>query len=146
MSYHTWTVEGYGISVSGIETTKEKVEKLLQLAPKFYDVVRTWFKESGIENPELEDYLEYDEDWQSGIGYLLQQVIWEAENQRLDIAEDFDSEWYLMIRPSYTWTTLTKEEKELDTEEKADELFRKYVGILTDDEIIIDYQSVENGG
>ena len=59
---------------------------------------------------------------------------------------NFDSYYYLMICPSYVWTTLTKEEKEIDTEEKADDLFKKYVGILTDDEITIEYQSVENGG
>ena len=37
MSYHTWTVDGYGICTNDIETTKERVEKLLQLAPKFND-------------------------------------------------------------------------------------------------------------
>ena len=95
---------------------------------------------------DLDDYLEYDEDWNSGVAYLLQKVIEEVENVRLDIAEDFDSYYYLMICPSYAWTTLTKEEKELNTEEKVNDLFRKYVGILTDNEITIEYQSVENGG
>ena len=146
MSYHTWTVDGYGICTNDIETTKERVEKLLQLAPEFNDIIHTWFKESGIVNPELDDYLEYDEDWNSGVAYLLQKVIEEVENVRLDIAEDFDSYYYLMICPSYAWTTLTKEEKELDTEEKVNDLFKKYVGMLTDNEITIEYQSVENGG
>ena len=146
MSYHTWTVDGYGICTNNIETTKERVEKLLQLAPKFNNTIQTWFKESEIENPELDDYLEYDEDWNSGVAYLLQQVIEEVENVRLDIAEDFDSYYYLMIRPTYLWTTLTKEEKELDSEEKVNDLFRKYVGILTENEVTIEYQSVENGG
>ena len=146
MSYHTWTVDGYGICTNDIETTKERVEKLLRLAPKFNDIIHTWFKESGIVNPELDDYLEYDEDWTSGVAYLLQKVIEEIENVRLDIAEDFDSYYYLMICPSYTWTTLTKEEKELNTEEKVNDLFRKYVEILTDNDVTIEYQSVENGG
>ena len=44
MSYHTWSVDGYGICTSDIETTKERVEKLLQLAPKFNDVIHTQFK------------------------------------------------------------------------------------------------------
>ena len=94
MSYHTWTVDGYGICTNDIETTKERVEKLLQLAPEFNDIIHTWFKESGIVNPELDDYLEYDEDWNSGVAYLLQRVIEEVENVRLDIAEDFDSYYY----------------------------------------------------
>ena len=146
MSYHTWTVDGYGICTNGIETTVERIEKLLSIAPKFQSAVHKWFEESEITEPTVEDYEEYDQDWYSGMAYLLQQVIEEAENVRLDIAEDFDSYYYLMICPSYAWTTLTKEERELDTEEKANDLFRKYVGILTDNEIAIVYQSVENGG
>lgn len=146
MSYYTWTVNGYGICTNDIKTTKERVEKLLQLAPKFNDIIHTWFKESGIENPELDDYLECDEDLNSGVAYLLQRVIDEVENVRLGIAEDFDSYYYLMICPSYTWTTLTNEEKELNTKEKVNDLFRKYVEILTDNDVTIEYQSVENGG
>ena len=51
-----------------------------------------------------------------------------------------------MICPSYAWITLTNEEKELNTEEKVNDLFRKYVEILTDNNVTIEYQSVENGG
>ena len=146
MSYHTWTVDGYGICTNDIKTTKEKVEKLLKLAPKFNEDIQNYFKGSEINEPDLDDYLEYDQDYYSGVAYLLQNVIEEAENIRLDIADDFDSYYYLLLCPSYAWSESTEEEKKLDTREKADELFKKYIKILTEKEIDIDYRSVENGG
>lgn len=146
MSYHVWTVEGYGICTNDIETTKEKVQNLLKLAPKFNENIQNDFKKWEISNPVLEDYLEYDQDYCGGIAYLLQNVIKEAENIRLNIAEDFDCYRYLLLCPSYIWAEYTEEEKKLDTTEKVDEIFKKYIGILTEKEIDIDYRSVENGG
>lgn len=146
MSYHTWSVNGYGICTNDIETTKDRVENLLSLAPNFNNIIQTYFKECDIENPSLDDYLEYDEDYCSGIAYLLQQVIEEKENVRLDIAEDFDCYYYLLLCPHYTWSNITMEEKKLDAIAKVDNLFKKYISILTDKNIDIDYQSVENGG
>ena len=146
MSYHTWTVDGYGICTNDIETTKEKVEKLLKLAPKFNEDIQNYFKETEINEPDLDDYLEYDQDYYSGVAYLLQNVIEEVENIRLDIADDFDSYYYLLLCPSYAWVEHTEEEKTLDTREKVDELFKKYIKVLTEKEIDIDYRSVENGG
>lgn len=146
MSYHTWTIDGFGICTNDIKTTKDKVESLLNLAPNFNNAIQTHFKECDIENPSLDDYLEYDTDYYSGIAYLLQQVIEEKENVRLDIAEDFDSYYYLLLCPHYTWSNITMEEKKLDAIAKVENLFKKYISILTDKNINIDYQSVENGG
>ena len=73
-------------------------------------------------------------------------VIKEAENIRLYIADDFGCYYYLLLCPSYAWAEHTEEEKKLDTREKVDELFKRYIAILTEKEIDIDYRSVENGG
>jgi len=146
MSYSTWTVNGYGICTNDIYTTKEKIEVLLQLAPKFNEEVSNWLEECGIENPDLDDYLEYDQDYYSGIAYLLQQVIYEAENVNLEIAEDYDSDYYLMVCPSYLWGKLTDEERALDTQDKVNALFEKYLKVVADNDVSIDYYSVENGG
>ena len=146
MSYHTWSVDGYGICTDDIETTKEKIEKLLGLAPKFNEEVRNYFKGAEINSPELDDYLEYDQDYRSGVAFLLQAVIEEAENVKLGIADDFDGEHYLLLCPAYPWASLTEEEKRIDAKEKADELFKKYIKVLTDTDVNINYQSVENGG
>lgn len=146
MSYSTWTVNGYGICTNDIDTTKEKVEALLQLAPKFNEEVSNWLEECDIENPDLDDYLEYDQDYYSGIAYLLQQVIYEAENVNLEIAEDYDSDYYLMVCPNYLWSKLTDEERALDTQDKVNALFEKYLKVVADNDVSIDYYSVENGG
>ena len=146
MIYHTWTVNGYGVRTNDIETTKERVENLLKLAPKFNEDIQSYFKETKIDEPDLEDYLEYDKDCYSGVAYLLQNVIKEVENIRLDIADDFNSYYYLLLCPSYAWAERTEEERRLDAEEKVDELLKKYIKILTEKEIAIDYRSVKNGG
>lgn len=148
MSYHSWTTKGYGINTNDIEhdTTKEKIEELLKLAPKFNNEIQTWFLMSKIENPTKDDYLDYDCTFYSGIAYLLQGVIDEVENIRLDIAEDFDCYYYLLMTPTYQWCKLTNEEKEINTEEKMNKLFMKYVRILTNKDIVINYMMVENGG
>lgn len=145
MSYHRWTVNGYGIRTNDIETTKEKVENLLKLAPKFNEDIQNYFKATEIDEPNLDDYLEYDKDYYSGVAYLLQNVIEEVKNIRLDIADDFDCYYYLLLCPSYNWVERTEEEKNLDAIEKVDELFKKYIAILTEKEIDVNYRSVENG-
>ena len=144
-SYHTWTVDVYGICTSEIETTVEKIEELLKYAPNFAQEINDHFKKWGIEEPDLDDYLEYDSDYYSGIAYIMQGVIKEAEDIQLDVAENFDCDWFLLLCPCYPWTPLTEKEKNL-TDDILDDIFRKYVSILTDKEITIEYQSVENGG
>ena len=146
MSYHTWSVDGYGICTDDITTTKDRIEKLLSLAPNFNNEIQKYFKEHDIKNPSLDDYLEYDEDYCSGLAYLLYQVIAEKENVSLDTADDFDGQWYLLLCPYYPWSNRTVEEQKLNTKEKVTNLFKKYIRILTDEHIAIDYQSVENGG
>ena len=81
----------------------------------------------------------------SGIAYIIQQVIEEAEDINLDIAEDFDGEWYVLLCPSYPWVKISKKQKAL-TVKKIAAVFQKYIDILTDYYVKIEYQSVENGG
>ena len=52
--------------------------------------------------------------------------------------------FYLLYSPSYPWQ-LKNSERDL-TEEQLVQLFGRYVRILTDVPIDVDYQSVENGG
>ena len=51
---------------------------------------------------------------------------------------------YLVYEPTYPWNR--QEEDQKVTQKMLDEIIRKYVSILTDQEILIDYCSVENGG
>ena len=72
------------------------------------------------------------------------EVILEAENVRLEACDSFEGKDYLLFCPDYPWNR--NNQKQLMTEEAVDELFRKYIPVLTDIPIEIDYQSVENGG
>ena len=48
-----------------------------------------------------------------------------------------------ITQASYPWTPKTEKEKEL-TEEKLENMFRKYLRIVTDEQLPVDYKSVEN--
>ncbi len=88
--------------------------------------------------------MEYDQDFRLGLATILKDVILEAENVRLEACDSFEGKDYLLFCPDYPWNR--NNQKQLMTEEAVDELFRKYIPVLTDIPIEIDYQSVENGG
>lgn len=141
MGYQTWHTYGYGVCVSDIVgVSVERLQTLLALAPVF----NTKVKECEITEPVFEDYLDFDQDYRLGLATILKEVILEDENVNLDACDDFDGKDYLLYGVCYPWSHSTH--RVLMTEEAVEELFRKYVSILTDKAIEIDYQSVENGG
>lgn len=153
MSYHTWTSYGYGICVDDIEgVTMKGLLELIHKAPEFEKEFLEWLAEiyeEPIEELEIDCVLE---DWEddccyNGIAPILRDVINETENLSLYVAEDYDSVKYLLISPHYPWNEISTEEHSL-SREQANEIFHKYLRILTDNDkkIDIDYQSVENGG
>lgn len=144
MSYHTWHTYGYGICTDEIKTTVDKIEELLKFAPKFKNEIHEWFEDCDITEPTIEDYEEFDQDWYGGIATILQSVISEVEQIELTYAEDFNCVRYLLYSPQYPWN-MQNNENNL-TEDDIVNIFKKYVSILTDKSIIVDYQSVENGG
>ena len=147
MSYHVWSEDGYGISTKGIEltTTVERIESLLEYAPVFRDDIHNYFKESDIEKPTVEDYLDFDQDYGHGAAYLLKEVIKEAENLELITAENFDCEHYILLSPTYPWGVVNDRYKAM-TQEELDSIFKKYAAVLSDEEVRPDYESVPNGG
>ena len=88
--------------------------------------------------------MEFDQDYLLGLATLLQKVIEEAEGIQMIACDDFNSVTYLLYSPSYPWQ-LKNSERDL-TEEQLVQLFGRYVRILTDVPIDVDYQLVENGG
>lgn len=145
MSYVSWHTYGYGICVSDItECTVDRLQNLLSLAPKFQDEIQSWLEECEITEPSFEDYLEFDQDFRLGLATILKEVILEVEGIELVACDSYDNRDYLLYCPGYPW--YQKGRKQLQTEEEAETLFRKYISVLTDDAIDIDYQSVENGG
>lgn len=145
MSYHTWSVDGFGFCSSNIHTTPEKIKKLLLSAPKIDKRIHNDMFARKIFAPTIDDYIEYDQDEYTGLGYFLIEVIYEKEQIRLIAADNFDSETYVLYCPSYPWEDLSEGEMGL-TKEKLSKIFLKYIRMLTDEEVDISFQSVENGG
>lgn len=145
MSYESWHTYGYGICVSDItERSVERLQILISMAPEYQKAIQEWLKECEIAAPTYEDYLDFDQDFRLGLATILKEVILEAEGIELVACDDYDDKDYLLYCPSYPWYQSGR--KQLKTEEAAAKLFQKYVAVLTDDAIDIDYQSVENGG
>ena len=145
MSYQTWHNYGYGICVDDIrEHSAARLEELLKLAPELQAKMRAWLTAKGISAPAREDYMEYDTDYNLGLAVILREAIHEIEGIELTACDDFECNRYLIYQPSYPWN-LSDTERNL-TEDGMTELFQRYTGILTDETISIDHQSVENGG
>lgn len=145
MSYDTWHTYGYGICVFDIgEPPVERIQNLLTMAPMFKKEIQEWLDERGIPDPDSDDYMEYDQDFMLGLATILKKVILEAENIELEACDSSEGKDYLLFVPDYPWNK--KERRRLETEEEVENLFRKYISVLTDKPIVIDYQSVENGG
>ena len=124
MSYTTWHNYGYGICVDDIKTRDvTRLESMLKLAPNLDREIHRWLEE-----------------WAT----ILQKVIEEAEGLCLTACDDCDSRTYLIYQPRYPWA-LTQADRDL-TEEHLAAMFGRYVGMLTDEVVDVDYQEVENGG
>ena len=147
MSYSTWTTYGFGVRVSDIKTTPEKLLKLASMNPAALDDIDIRFTELfdgeyKTEDLTMEDFEELEGDYcESGIAYVLNQVINEIP---IEVADDFDGNWYILYCPTYPWRL---QGNEIDlTEDKVEEIFKKYISVLTDEYVEIGYQEVENGG
>ena len=148
MSYTTWSVHGYGICVDDIKTTAEKLLKLASMDKDVLKDVREYLDAiypNGYNDEDLtiDDFNELEGDYcEKGIAYVLYQVI--DNDISIEFAYDYYGVQYILYTPTYPWF-MTDTDKTL-TEEDVENMFKKYVKILTDEDINIDYYSVENGG
>jgi hypothetical protein len=88
--------------------------------------------------------MEFYQDSMRGLATTLQKLIEEAEVLCLTACDECDSRTYMIYQPPYPWA-LTQADREL-TEEHLAAMIGRYVGMLTDDVVDVDYQEVENGG
>lgn len=145
MSYHTWHNYGYGICTNALENADvSRIWTLIQMAPSFEKSVRAEFDEEEIADLTAEDFRELECSGRYGIASILESVIREVENIPLCACDDYDNNHYLLYMPTYPWYVQESEVKL--TEEILDQLFAKYTSVLSDEEIEVEYQSVENGG
>ena len=148
MSYHTWTTYGYGFCVDDIDTTPEKLLKLAAMNPDTLKEVREYLddifngEEYKDEELTLDDFDDLEGDYcERGVTYVLYHVINEIS---VVFADDYNGTPYILYCPHYPWT-MDESEKDLN-EHDVTEIFAKYIRVLTDKPVEIDYQSVENGG
>ena len=148
MSYHTWATYGIGFCVDDIDTTPEKLLKLAAMKPNVIQDVREYLdsifdgEEYRDEDLTMEDFDELEGDYcERGVAYVLHHVIDEI---RVVFADDYNGTPYILYCPHYPWN-MTDKEKNLEYEDILN-IFMKYIKILTDIPVPIDFQSVENGG
>ena len=151
MSYHVWSTNGFGICMDCINTTEEKLLQLISMAPSFKDEYTEWAESmngegESIEEATLGELLEWEDDYgYSGLAPIMRAVLEEKENIRFVVAEGFNGAQYLLFEPFYPWSDVSPEESGA-TEEGVAEILRKFVKVLTDEPIDVEYYSVECGG
>ena len=144
MGFTTWHNYGYGVRTDNLKIKSvESVAKLVALAPKLQKEIQSYFHECEVSEPEIEDYFEFVEDENNGIASLLKLVIEETEKLNLTACDDYEGRRYLLYQPSYPWE-YSKTDLYL-TEEKLNELYKKYLSVVTTDEFSTDYMEIENG-
>ena len=147
MSYSCWSTYGLGVCVDDIETTPEKLLKLAALNEDVLKIVRNYLDimlddDYRDEDLTMEDFDDLEGSYcERGVAYVLYQVIDEI---RVEYADDYNGTPYILYTPTFPWYMSSKE-KEL-TQEDVIKIFRKYINILTDKPVNIDFYSVENGG
>lgn len=145
MSHHTWHNYGYGICTDKLENADvSRIKALLHCAPEYEKQAEELLLKRGITEPVADDYLELELTGCYGIASLIEGVILEAEGIQFTACDDYNSANYLLYMPNYPWYLQPKEQNL--TEESVRLIFAKYASILSDEELEVDYQSVENGG
>lgn len=147
MSYQTWHTYGIGFCVDDIKTTPARLLELAALDQQTLLDVENYLSErfgGGYKINELtmEDFYDLEGDFcERDVSYVLKRVIKEIP---IVYADNYDCVPYILYCPTYPWN-LTESEIGL-TRERVEEIFEKYIEILTDDTVSIDWQEVENGG
>ena len=150
MSYRTWHTYGIGICVDDIKTTPERVLKLASLDDSVLFDVQNYLNErfdGNYEDEELtiDDFCDFEGMFcDRGVTCILLEVMNSVEKIPFIYADSFDCFDYILYCPAYPWNLM---ENEIGlTREKLEEIFKKYISILTDDPVVIDWREVENGG
>ena len=144
---------GYGVCFDDYdEVCLEKLLELIKESPKLHERIQTYINENHEGEVTdtsviLEDFVEKSGHVNfGGIAAIMCEVILENEGIELCVVEDCYGKEFLLYMPSYPWTlaTLSKKEQAL-TIESLNDIFEKYIRMITDNPIRIDYQEAETG-
>ena len=145
MASQAYEIRGYGIqfdSECGMDTYVERVQNLLEYAPKYRAIIEDTFRERGLVGDDiyLEDYEGFEMDDYCGIPSVLAKVIREAEGIYMEAASDDNGIVYLFLCACMPWQN-NERERNL-TQEELNAILRKYWHILYDKDVNIDSVSI----
>lgn len=144
MSTHTY---GYGVNTDCItNTTIEKIKSLIAMAPNVLACCEPDYADAeaeGTSTPfEFAEYLAegWDGREEAGLATILAAVITECEGIYVEGTTD-GYNTYLILAEKLPWE-YNEKEKAL-TDETLNAIFRKYISVLTDKELVICRRDVE---
>lgn len=150
MSAQEYEVRGYGIQFDkhcGSNTTVDRIQAMLALAPEFKKRVDDYVDGFGLKPCELsvEEYEQFDEDYQCGIPALIAGVINEYYNSNfVEAGLDDAGVLYLYIPQILPWQCddFMKNLSECD----ACDILRKFYHMLYDNDVTLDNVSIRTFG
>lgn len=151
MSMETWEIRGYGIEFgnnAGTNTTGDKIRALLEFAPEFKSRIQNCFEDIELDYNEatVEDFADFEQDYHTGIPYIIAQVM----NERYDAINfmladtDENCAIFLYMPASMPWE-MTDFEKSISEEQLKAMILENYK-ILYDDTPYIGQVSIHNFG
>ena len=153
MAYKSWVSYGYGVCISDLrkEFPIERLIALVKQAPALHSNIVQYFSHCNIDEISnydiLTDFVENTPNSPynyGGLATILYCVIKEREEIELTVCDDYNGNVYLIYMPNYPWEKISEKEQGL-TEEKLASMIGRYLGIVTDEILTVDYKAVENG-
>ena len=144
MSFHIY---GHGICTDDIKTSIDKIKTLIAMAPNTQDMLKDAYADAEADEiTDVNEWAEYmGQGWsdheEAGLATILAVVINELEGIHLLATTDSQAIAYLVMQEKLPWQ-YSYREKQL-TEEALNDMFKKYVNVLTDTPITIEYKHIE---
>ena len=137
---------GYGICTDEIKTSIAQVKALIAMSDKVNEELSPDFAEGEEECETAQEFAQWlsdggwaDED--AGLATILAEVIKDCEGVNFLGTSDAWCNCFLVFPESYPWKYTEKDMSM--TEEKLNEIFHKYVSVLTDLPVDIKEQTIE---
>ena len=139
---------GYGICVSdeiknySFDSVKALIAMSEKLQQELKDCIDDCEQESNGDVEEFCDLLSSETEEEAGLATLLSEVIHDCEGINLLGTTDSWCNSFLILEKKNPWN-YTENERHLSSED-IDEVIRQYVSVLTDEDVLIDEQTVIN--
>ena len=151
MSMESWEIRGYGIQFgkdNGTNTTSDRIRKLLEYAPNFKAEIKSFFDDIEVDydNATVSDFADFEQDYGTGIPYIIARVMNERYNAINLMLSDTDENCsvFLYMPACMPWE-MTNFEKSI-SEEQLKSMIKENYNVLYDDKPCIEHISIHNFG